>query len=108
MDIPKNKDDVKPVKAIEGIYRKTLIYNNNVMMCFFSLEKASEIPLHNHVAHQIGYVLKGKLELITENDKFTVKKGDSYVFNSNEKHGAIILEDSEVIEVFNPAREDYK
>ncbi|GAI63798.1 unnamed protein product, partial [marine sediment metagenome] len=33
---------------------------------------------------------------------------DSYVFDSNEKHGAIILEDTDVIDVFSPAREDYK
>jgi quercetin dioxygenase-like cupin family protein len=105
---PTNKDDVEPVKALEGIKRKTLMYNKDVMLCHFSLKKGSEIPLHHHVAHQIGYVLKGKLELITKSNRFIAKKGDSYVFNSNEKHGAKILENSEVIEVFNPAREDYK
>ncbi|GAH24642.1 unnamed protein product [marine sediment metagenome] len=44
----------------------------------------------------------------TENEEFIAKKGDSYVFDSNEKHGAIIMEDTDVIDVFNPAREDYK
>ncbi len=105
---PTNIDNVEAVKALEGIYRKTLMYNDDVMLCFFSLKKGSEIPLHNHVSHQIGYVLKGKFELITENNSFIVREGDSYVFNSNEKHGAKILENSEVIEVFNPTRQDYK
>lgn len=80
------------------------------MLCHFSLEKSATIPLHNHEAHQIGYVLKGRIQFITENDKnnFIAKEGDSYVFNSYEKHGAKILETAEVIEVFNPTRDDYK
>ncbi len=103
-----NKEDVQPKKALEGIYRRTLIYNNDLMICHFILEKNAEIPMHNHKEHQIGYVLKGKINFITEDNEFIAKEGDSYVFNSNEKHGALILENAEVIDVFNPSREDYK
>jgi quercetin dioxygenase-like cupin family protein len=104
----RNKVDVQSIKQLEGIYRKTLISDNNLMLCHFTLEKNAEIPLHTHKEHQIGYIIKGKLKFITENHEFIAKEGDSYIFGSNEKHGAIILEDSEVIDVFNPAREDYK
>ena len=105
---PINKQDVEKVEALEGIYRKTLAYNNDVMLCFFTLEKNSEVPIHEHEAHQIGYVLKGKIKFITETREFIAKEGDSYVFDSNEKHGAELLEKSEIIEVFSPTREDYK
>jgi len=105
---PINKENVEKVEALEGIYRKTLAYNNDVMLCFFILEKDAVVPLHEHEAHQIGYVLKGKIKFITETREFIAKEGDSYVFNSNEKHGAELLEYTEVIEVFNPIREDYK
>jgi quercetin dioxygenase-like cupin family protein len=103
-----NKEDTKPIKILEGVYRKTLKYNDSVMLCYFILEKDAKIPLHNHVEHQIGYVINGKINFLTENGEFVAKTGDSYVFNSNEKHGAIILEKSEVIEVFHPSRDDYK
>jgi len=103
-----NKVDVQSIKFLEGVYRRTLVYNKNLMLCYFTLKKNAEIPLHSHKEHQIGYVIKGKLKFITENRDFVAKEGDSYIFDSNEKHGAIILEDSEVIDVFNPAREDYK
>ena len=105
---PINKKGVSPIKALEGIYRKTLTYNKDVMLCIFKLEKDAEIPLHNHEAHQIGYVNKGKIKFITETDAFIVEEGDSYVFDSWEKHGAKILETSEIIEVFSPTRDDYK
>ncbi|MHA1805387.1 MAG: cupin domain-containing protein [Promethearchaeota archaeon] len=105
---PINKDGVDMVKMLEGVYRKTLAYNDTVMSCFFILEKDAEIPLHDHEAHQIGYVLKGKIKFITEKGEFIAKEGDSYVFDSFEKHGAKMLEYSEVVEIFSPTREDYK
>ncbi|MFX1393004.1 MAG: cupin domain-containing protein [Promethearchaeota archaeon] len=105
---PINKDSIKSIKALEGIYRKTLIYNDTVMLCIFNLKKNAKIPLHNHEAHQIGYVNKGKIKFITKDGEFIAKKGDSYVFNSGEKHGAVIIETAEVLEVFTPIRDDYK
>jgi len=101
-------NSVEPVKAFKGIYRKTLAYNSNIMLCHFFLEKNAEVPLHNHKEHQVGFVIKGRLKFFTENREFIAREGDSYIFDSNVKHGAIILEDSEVIDIFNPAREDYK
>jgi quercetin dioxygenase-like cupin family protein len=103
-----NKNSVKSIEMLPGIYRKTLRYNNNMMLCHFFLKENSDVPLHSHKEHQIGYVIKGKLQFFTENEEFMAEEGDSYVFESNEKHGAKILEDSEVIDVFSPSREDYK
>lgn len=103
-----NKNEVQSTKALEGVYRKTLIYNDDMMLCLFILQKGAEIPIHSHKETQIGYIIKGKLKFYTSNYEFTAKEGDSYVFNSNEKHGASVLEDTEVIDVFNPSRDDYK
>lgn len=105
---PINKQDVNKVEMLEGVYRKTLAYNNQLMSCFFILEKDAEIPLHEHEAHQIGYVIKGKIKFLTEKGDFIAEEGDSYVFDSNEKHGAKMIEYSEVIEIFSPIREEYK
>ena len=103
-----SKQNIQPIEALEGIFRRTLLYNDSLMLCHFKLEENAEVPIHSHKEHQIGYVIKGKLKFITENGEFIVKEGDSYVFDSNEKHGATILETAEVIDVFNPCREDYK
>jgi len=104
---PINKEDVKTLEMVKGIFRKTLAYNDNVMICHFTLEKDAEIPLHNHEAHQIGYVTKGKIKFFTETGEFIAKEGDSYVFDSFEKHGAKLLELTEIVEVFSPTRKDY-
>ena len=103
-----NKKLIDPVEALPGIFRRTLFYNENIMLCHFFLKKGSEVPLHSHKEHQVGYVIKGKLKFITNEQEFITEAGDSYIFGSDEKHGASILEDSEVIDVFTPSREDYK
>ncbi|MFX0166695.1 MAG: cupin domain-containing protein [Promethearchaeota archaeon] len=103
-----SKENIKQIRVFEGVYRKTLLFNNNLMLCHFKLEQNAEVPIHSHKEDQIGYVIEGKLKILTEKGEFIAKTGDGYIFNSNEKHGAIILEDSEVIDIFHPAREDYK
>jgi len=105
---PINKRNVEKIKAIEGVYRKTLACNNEVMLCLFNLKKDTEIPLHDHESSQIGYIIKGKIHFFTDNREFIAEEGDSYVFDSYEKHGAKLLEETEVIEVFNPPRDEYK
>ena len=104
---PVNKESVIGIEALDGITRKTLTYNKDVLMALFEMKAGSSIPLHNHIHSQIGYVVKGKVKFITENSSFIVKAGDSYVFNGDEKHGAEIIRDSEVIEVFSPCRDEY-
>ena len=105
---PRNKKDAKAVNQLKGVFSKTIAYNDAVMLCQFILEKDAEIPLHNHEAHQIGYVASGKIKFFTETREFIAQEGDSYVFDSYEKHGATIIETAEVIEVFSPTREEYK
>jgi len=103
-----SRNSVQSVNPLKGVYRKTLLYNDSVMLCHFILDKDSEIPLHSHEEHQVGYVIKGQIKFITDGNEFIVVEGDSYIFDSNEKHGALILENAEIIDVFSPPREDYK
>ncbi len=102
-----NTSDIDPVEGPEGILRRSLAYSKDALLCTFTMKKGATIPLHNHIHGQIGYVIKGKLQFLTEKGGFIAQTGDSYVFNSEEKHGAEVLEDSEVIEVFTPCRDEY-
>ncbi len=105
---PIHGGDVPPVEALPKIFRKTLAFNPDVMLCHFTLLQGADIPLHNHIHSQIGYVLRGQVKFTTEEEEFIARKGDSYVFNSLQKHGAYAIEDTELIEIFSPCREEYK
>jgi len=103
------KEEQRAVSMFDGITRRTLCYDDDNMLCHFTLEKGSSIPLHKHAAIQNGYVIKGRVRFLTgDGDGIVVKAGDGYFFKSNEVHGSEVLEDAELIECFSPCREEYK
>jgi quercetin dioxygenase-like cupin family protein len=96
------------VENPEGIIRTTLSYIDEVMMCHFKMAKGAEIPLHNHPAAQIGYLISGRVRFVQKDDhSFIAEPGTSYAFGPHEFHGAVVLEDSEAVETFAPMRPEY-
>jgi len=104
-----NVRTAKPVENPPGVTRRTLAYHEEAMVCHFTLREGAIIPLHDHRATQIGYVLRGRARFIKEDASagFEVGPGDSYVFAPQEKHGAEALEETEIIETFAPCRQEY-
>ena len=100
----------KAVENPEGVLRKTLAYNDEAMLCHFVLKKGAKIPLHDHRATQIGFVVRGKATFIAEKpeDEFEVLSGQGYAFDGFVKHGVIALEETEYVEVFVPVRDEFK
>jgi quercetin dioxygenase-like cupin family protein len=103
-----NFNDVKPVEMLPGIFRHTLVYDENVMLVYFDLRKDADLPLHSHPHAQKGYVVKGQLDFHIYGKTYRLKAGDSYLAPSHVEHGATVIEDCIVIDVFNPARDNYK
>jgi quercetin dioxygenase-like cupin family protein len=103
-----NFNDVKAVQMLPGIFRHTLVHNENVMLVYFDLRKDADLPLHSHSHTQMGYIVKGILDFHIYGKTYRLKAGDSYWAPSNVEHGATVLEDCVVIDVFNPSREEYK
>jgi quercetin dioxygenase-like cupin family protein len=102
------KETGTTVEMLPGIYRTTMSYNERIMLCHYIMKKGAKVPLHNHDALQNGYVISGKLKLISEDgSSFIADSGTGYLFDSNEPHGAEVLEDSELVECFSPMRTEY-
>ncbi len=53
-------------------------------------------------------LISGRLELGTGEDKTILEPGQGIVFTGGEGHGGLALEDCVLIDVFCPAREDFK
>lgn len=103
-------DDAQVVEIKPGLLmRRTLAYDDQIMLCHFIMEKGLKLELHKHVAVQVGYVISGRLKFAKEDGtSFVAVAGTSYVFDSNEVHGIEeVFERSEVIECFSPMRPEY-
>ncbi len=106
----KSLDQASGVEQLDGVVRKTLSYNEEVMLCHFQLNEGASIPLHDHRASQIEFMVKGAVRFLgeAESDSFVARAGDSYVLDPHQIHGAEALEASEFVKVFYPVREEYK
>jgi quercetin dioxygenase-like cupin family protein len=92
---------------LEGIKYKTLTFGERTSLSEFSLGKGSVIPAHKHPHEQTGYVISGRLLFTIADERFDARPGDSWNIPSNVEHDVEVLEDTVVIEVFSPPREDY-
>lgn len=94
-------------ELLEGVRLKNLVHGERTHMTEVRLKKGSVVPEHQHPQEQTGYLISGKLRFFNGNEQTIASPGDSWIFAGGEKHGAEALEDTVVIEVFSPAREDY-
>ena len=91
-----------------GVTRKVLSYSENLMTCELHMEKGAVGALHSHPHEQIGYIISGRLIYQEEGkeDKL-LETGDSYYVPPNVVHGVQILEDTKLLDIFTPMREDF-
>ena len=94
-------------QLLEGINLTTLVHGDKTLMGQFDLSKGAKIPAHSHPHEQTGIMISGKLRFIVDGQTMDVEAGDSWCLPGGVEHSAEALEDTVVIEVFSPVREDY-
>jgi quercetin dioxygenase-like cupin family protein len=103
-----NKADKTGYKEmIAGVWLKSLTHGAATHMTEVRFVKGAVVPEHRHPHEQTGYLISGSLRFFGNGEDTVVSPGDCWNFPSGAPHGAEALEDSVVIEVFSPVREDY-
>lgn len=104
----RSKDNEGWVPAVDGVFRRTLVYGDKTMLTEFKLLKGHVLPTHKHPHEQTGYLVSGKIILYIGDDHYETNPGDCWMIPGDVNHYADILEDSLAVEVFAPPREDYR
>ena len=99
--------DAKLIDLGEGLSRKILSYDDNMMAVEVHFEKGSIGKLHTHVHSQISYVISGSFEVRIGNETKILNRGDTYVVSPNEEHGVLCLEKGVLLDIFTPKRDDF-
>lgn len=102
-----HNDAVAYEELSEKSRRKILAHQGGMMMVEVVFDKGGVGEVHRHPHEQISYIAKGKFAFNIEGEKSIVCKGDSIYIPSNALHGTEALEDSVIIDVFTPQREDF-
>ncbi|MDR3258571.1 MAG: cupin domain-containing protein [Fusobacteriaceae bacterium] len=91
-----------------GIKRKILSHSEKLMLVELSMANGAQGSKHSHPHEQITYVVSGKVSFYEEGKPDSILiAGDSYYITPNSVHGLIALEDSKILDIFTPAREDF-
>lgn len=88
--------------------RQVLAHNDQLMLVRHHFEKGWVGARHSHPHHQLVYVVRGGLRVDVNGKHLDVFAGDSFVVDGGVEHQASALENSEVLDVFTPVREDYR
>ena len=94
-------------QLVGGVHLTTLVYGEKTLMGEFKISKGAVIPTHAHPHEQTGIMISGLLRFNVEGNITEAEAGDSWCIPGNVEHSAEALEDSVVVEVFSPVREDY-
>ena len=99
--------DVQIEQVDAGIKRQMLGYNDSLMVVRVEFEKGAEGYIHAHPHSQVSYVESGEFDVFIDGEKRRLGPGDSFCVQPHVDHGAVCRESGVLLDVFNPAREDF-
>lgn len=94
-------------ETVPGVMMRPLAHGDKTNMVENHVKGGSVHSFHSHPYEQTGYLLSGRTRLTIEGSKYDVAPGDSWCVPSGLEHQMEIFEDSVIVEVFSPVREEY-
>jgi quercetin dioxygenase-like cupin family protein len=100
-------EEVDVLAPEDGLSRQVLAFNRNLMLVRHLMDQGWVGARHSHPHEQLVYVVRGHLQFTGGDITFDARTGDSFIVPGGVEHQARALEESEVLDVFHPFREDY-
>ena len=100
-------EDLNPVAQFPGVTRRTLVSGDRLTFVEIQLEPNAEVPEHTHPHEQAGHVADGLVRFRIGAVESDLGPGSSYLIPGDVPHHVVALEESTLVEVFSPVREDF-
>ncbi|MFD2933316.1 cupin domain-containing protein [Spirosoma flavum] len=101
-------DQTLPWESVaEGVKRKIMTYDANLMMVKVAFETGGVGAPHSHMHTQMSYVASGVFSITIADETRIIQQGDVFYVPSNVWHGAVCEEAGVLVDVFTPMREDF-
>lgn len=99
--------DSEPTEVLPGV-KLQLVHGENLTTGYWELEVSAKLDGHSHPHEQIQSLIEGEMEFTVEGETTLLKAGDVLVIPPNAHHSAKVLRKCRIVDVWHPAREDYK
>jgi quercetin dioxygenase-like cupin family protein len=99
--------DSEPVEQLSPTIGRQMIHTETMTLARISLRRGALVPRHQHPNEQIATVWQGRLRFLVGDEERQVSAGESVALPADVPHEVEALEDSIVLDVFSPVREDW-
>ena len=97
-----------PSEQLTPAIARKAIHRANMTVARLELKRGAAVAEHSHVHEQISMVERGALKFVVAGREQIVRAGELLALPSGVPHGVVeTLEDSVVVDVFSPVREDW-
>ena len=96
-----------PDERVNDLVTRRMVVGENEMVVRWNFRKGGFAGRHSHPHEQIVMMVSGRLRLGVADDEAIMIAGDIVVISPNVPHEAEALEDTIVIDIFSPPREDF-
>jgi quercetin dioxygenase-like cupin family protein len=96
-----------PAERMNPLMVRRVLHGGSMTIVRMELLKDAVVPEHSHRHEQIATVERGSLQFAIGGGQQVVRAGESLVIPPHLPHAAVALEDSLVMDLFSPAREDW-
>ncbi len=99
--------ETKP-RASFGVAFELMATGPQSMLTKMHYRKDSVIPFHSHPNEQTGYLLFGRIRVLTRTTAAEIGPGDSYSIPAGVEHSLEIIEPADEVQFFTPPREEFR
>lgn len=100
-------DAITAREIVPGFHGK-FVHSDQMTVAHFRIEAGAALPEHAHPHEQVTNVIEGQLELTVGGETQVLSAGHVAVIPGHVSHSGRALTACYVIDVFHPARDDYR
>lgn len=96
-----------PREQLNEKMRRQVVHTERLTVARLEMNAGCKVPVHSHENEQVSMVLSGRLRFLLGDGTEEVGPGQVMRLAPHEPHGVEVLEDSIVLDLFSPPREDW-
>ena len=89
-------------------YHGKMVHSESMTWAFWDVEDQAKVPEHHHPHEQIMHVIEGSFEFTLDGNTETYGPGDVVIIPSNVPHSGKALTPCKLMDIFSPARKEYR
>ena len=96
-----------PKENLTPLLARQMIHTETMTIARVELRTGAVVPQHSHHNEQVSTVESGRARFVLDGEEVLVNAGESLHIAANLPHSVEVLEDSVIVDVFCPRREDW-